>query len=79
MKPKMTPEQREALEDEHGGPIHVGADGVLMSTDVYLFMMGLDSAAELNKSLAALQEGMNEVREGKTRPFRDLLDDLAHG
>ena len=76
MKPKMTPEQRVALEHEHGGPITLDDDGVLMSAEVFRLMMGLDSETVLNDSLAALQEGMQQVREGKTRPLGEVLDDL---
>jgi len=84
MAPRITAEQREALDKEQGGPIEVEADDgtfVLMSIDAYRSLMGVETDADFHASVAALRAGMEDVRAGKTRPLKDALDDLAtrHG
>jgi hypothetical protein len=80
MAPKLTDEQRLALDREQGGPIPVEADDgtyVLMSIDAYRAMMGVGTDVDFGASVASLRAGMEEVRSGKTRPLVDALDHLA--
>ena len=80
MAPKLTDEQRQALDLQHGGPVSVEADDgtyILMSIDAYRSMMGVGSDADFDASIAALRAGMQDIQAGRTRPIRDALDDLA--
>ena len=71
-------EIEQVVADQHGGPIHIqGTNVVAMSIDVYRDMMGVGTEQELQESLTAIQRGWQAVQEGRTRPFRDALDDLG--
>ena len=50
---------------------------VVMSLDVYRDMAGIGSDEQLAASLAAVEEGIQDMEAGRTRPLRDALDDLA--
>ncbi|QDV21471.1 hypothetical protein Pan153_61590 [Gimesia panareensis] len=78
IKPQLTEEQREALEQHHG-LLQVDEEGrkyVLMSMDVYRELMGVGTDEELQASLKALQVGLADIDAGRTRPFRDVLAEL---
>jgi len=84
MTPKLTSELKAAVEQQHGGPIRVEAEGaafILMSIDAFRSLMGVGDDTDLAQSLAAIQRGMEDVRAGRTRPAHDVLDELAarHG
>jgi hypothetical protein len=84
MAPKLTTEQRQALDQEQGGPVRVDAeDGtyILMSLDAYRAMMGVEGDVDFDASVAAIRAGLADVRSGRSRPLKDALDDLAarHG
>jgi len=79
MSDKLSRELIRAVEASGGGPVQIDSEGnsfVVMSIDAYLSLAGLDSEAELDASLAAVQTAMEEVRAGKARPMRDVLDEL---
>lgn len=78
MSTDQSNEIEQVVADQHGGPIHIqGTNVVAMSIDVYRDMMGVGTEQELQESLAAIQRGWQAVQEGRTRPFRDALDDLG--
>jgi PHD/YefM family antitoxin component YafN of YafNO toxin-antitoxin module len=84
MNPSLTNEQLTALERENGGPIRLEAGGaayVLMSLDAYRSMMGIGTDEEFEESVAVLRAAMDDVRAGKTRPYREALEEIAarHG
>ncbi|WP_197996235.1 hypothetical protein [Gimesia panareensis] len=47
-----------------------------MSIEIYRDMLGVGTDEELAASLQALEEGVADVDAGRTRPFRDVLDEL---
>ncbi len=66
------------VEDQHGGPAHLtGTNVVVMSTDVYREIMGVGTDAELQASLQGIRAGWNAVQQGRTRPFREALNELG--
>ena len=80
MTPKDPTDITKALAARHGGPIEMqieGKDVVFMTMDVYREMMGVGSDEELQESLAAIDRGLEAAKEGRTRPFREALDDLG--
>lgn len=78
IKPQLTEEQREALEQHHGllQVDEAGHKYVLMSMEVYRELMGVGTDEELQASLKALQAGLADIDAGRTRPFRDVLAEL---
>ena len=83
MKPELTDQQRQAV-DEHHGFIEVESGDstyVLMSMQVYRDMMGVGSDAEYEASLKAVGEGLADVEAGRTRPVEDFFRefDRKHG
>lgn len=78
IKPQLTDEQRQAL-DQHHGLLQVDEEGrkyILMSMEVYRELMGVGTDAELQSSLKALETGLADIEAGRTRPFRDVLAEL---
>jgi len=78
LKPRLTEEQRNAL-DQHHGLVEVDEEGrkyILMSIEIYRDMLGVGTDEELAASLKALDEGLADVDAGRTRPFRDVLSEL---
>lgn len=81
MTPQDANDIARALQDEHGGPVELQIDGksvMFMSTDVYLEMFGIGSEAELQESIAAVKEGLADMRAGRTRPLGEFMEEL-HG
>lgn len=83
MTPKITEEQRQAIE-KHDGCVEVeDANGkcVLMSADVFRELMGVASDRDFDESVAALRKGFEQFERGETRPLTSALDDLGkrHG
>ncbi len=74
MKPELTHDQKEALNQGHG--FVCGPSYVLMTTELYREMMGVGSDAEMNASLRAIQRGLADVQAGRTRPYQEVLADL---
>lgn len=69
------------LELRNGGPIEVECEGksyVTMSYDACHQLIGLDSNADFDDSVAAIKRGFEDIKAGKTRPMRDALDELKH-
>ncbi|QDT43491.1 hypothetical protein Pan241w_35920 [Gimesia alba] len=75
MKPEVLKQLEEALKKSDG--IVQESSVIIMSIDIYRNMMGVGSDEELAASVAAIQSSMNEVRQGKTRPLTEALDDLG--
>ena len=78
LKPRLTEEQRNAL-NQHHGMVEVDEEGrkyILMSIEIFRDMMGVGTDEEMAASLKALEEGLSEVDAGKTRPYRDVLAEL---
>lgn len=78
LKPRLTEEQRNAL-DQHHGLVEVDEEGrkyILMSIEVYRDMLGVGTDEELAASLKALEAGLADLDAGRTRPFRDVLAEL---
>ena len=83
MKPQLTEQQRQAI-DQHRGFIEVESGGdtyVLMSMPMYRDMMGVGSETEYQESLNAIREGIADVEAGRTRPVADFFSefDRKHG
>lgn len=83
MKPELTEQQRQAV-DQHHGFLEVESGGstyVVMSMQVFREMMGVGTEGEYRASLAAIREGLDDVEAGRTRPvdqfFRQF--DQNHG
>jgi hypothetical protein len=74
-QPELTSEQQQALVANSG--CVQGKDYVLMSLDVFRNTMGVGSDEELAASLKALQQGHADVEAGRTRPYRDVLNELG--
>jgi hypothetical protein len=47
-----------------------------MSMQVYREMMGVGSEAQYRASVEAVQEGLNDLEAGRTRPIDDFFQDL---
>ena len=79
-KPQLTEEQRQAVEAHHGFVEVAGApeNYVLMSMQVFREMMGVGTDEELSESLQAIAEGLADIEAGRTRPFRDVLNELGN-
>lgn len=78
MSTNTTLEIEQFVADQQGGPVRLtGTNVVVMSTDVYRELMGLGSDAELQASLQGIRAGWNAVQQGRTRPFRDALNELG--
>ncbi|QDT91476.1 hypothetical protein [Gimesia algae] len=78
LKPRLTEEQRNALDQQHG-LVEVDEEGrkyILMSIEIYRDMLGVGTDEELAASLNALNKGLADVDAGRTRPFRDVLAEL---
>ena len=79
MTPKLSNDLQQAVEQNHGFT-EAEADGaqfVVMSMDFYRELLGIGSEEELAASLAAIDRGMEDVKSGRTRPFRDVLSKLG--
>ena len=78
MSTNSTLEIQEFVEQQHGGPAHLtGTNVVVMSLDVYREIMGVGTDAELQASLRGIRAGWNAMEAGKTRPFREALNELG--
>jgi hypothetical protein len=79
MTPKLTEEQRRAV-DTHEGCVEVeDSQGkcVLMSIEVFRDVMGVGTDREFAESVAAIRRGCEQLQTGRTRPMKDALDDLG--
>jgi hypothetical protein len=79
MTPKLTEEQRRAV-DAHEGCVEVeDAEGkcVLMSIEVFRDVMGVGTDGEFQESVIALRRGYEQLQKGQTRTVKDALDDLG--
>lgn len=79
MRPKLTKEQRQAI-DTHEGCVEVeDSQGkcVLMSIEVFREVMGVGTDREFQESVAALQRGHEQLQKRQTRPVKDALDYLG--
>jgi len=79
MTPRLNDELDQALQQHHGFLQAEGCSGkvYVLSTEVYREMMGVGTDEELAKSLKAIKEGLADIDAGRTRPFRDVLDELG--
>jgi hypothetical protein len=79
MKPELTNDQRQALQDSHG--CIVGTTYVLMSKDVFCQTMGIVDDKELVASLEAIQEAMTDLEAGRTISLEEAKSRLGakHG
>ena len=79
MDQSLSPELLRMMELRNGGPIEVECQGksyVIMSYDAYHHLIGLDSNADLDDSVAAIKRGIEDIKAGRTRPMRDVLDEV---
>jgi hypothetical protein len=78
--PHLTPETEAAVEAQQGGPLPLAGERsqyVVMRMDVYRELMGVGSDEAFAASVAAIREGMEDVRAGRTRPAREFLEELG--
>ena len=73
-QPDLTTEQQQALKQSHG--FVQGASYVLMTVDLYREMMGVGSEDEMQKSVAAIEEGLQDVEAGRTRSMDAVFQEL---
>jgi hypothetical protein len=76
----LTPETEAAIEALHGGPLPVAgqrSEYVVMRMNVYRDLMGVGSDEEFAASVAAIREGLADVRAGRTRPAREFFEELG--
>jgi hypothetical protein len=79
-QPHLAPDTEAAVEATHGGPLSlVGQKSqyVIMRMDVYRELMGVGSDEQFAASVAAIREGLADVRAGRTRPAREFLEELG--
>lgn len=79
MTPKLTEEQRKAI-DAHEGCVELeDASGkyVLMSIEVFRDAMGVGTDREFQESVAALRRSYEQFQKGQCRPLTEALDDLG--
>jgi hypothetical protein len=77
---QLAPETEAAVEAQHGGPLSCTGQRsqyVVMRMDVYRELMGVGSDEEFAASLAAIHEGLADVRAGRVRPAREFLEELG--
>jgi hypothetical protein len=78
--PNLPPETEAAIEAQHGGPVPIDGQRsqyVVMRMDVYRELMGVGSDEEFAASIAAVHEGMEDIRAGRTRPAREFLEEFG--
>jgi len=78
MTPKLSNDLQQAVKQNHGFT-EAEADGakfVVMSMEFYRDMMGIGTDEQLAASLAAVDRGIEDVKAGRTRPFRDVIAEL---
>jgi predicted transcriptional regulator len=76
----LAPETEAAVEAQQGGPLPLAgqrSEYVVMRMDIYRELMGVGSDEEFAASVAAIREGMEDVRAGRTRPAREFLEELG--
>jgi hypothetical protein len=74
---RLSDEQRRAV-DESNGCVPVDGGGyVVMTMQVFREIMGIGTDEEFAASVATLRKSMDEVRQGKTRPLTEALDELG--
>ncbi|HUE71979.1 MAG TPA: hypothetical protein VMP01_13920 [Pirellulaceae bacterium] len=69
----------EQLVADHNGIVHVAGQYtgyVVMSDQAYREMLGIGTDDELKDSLAAIEQGLADADGGRTRPFREVLNEL---
>ena len=71
----LSPELQQALDENHG--FVQGSSFVVMSIDMYRSMMGIGSDEDLQASLKAIDEGLDDIEAGRTRPYREVLAELG--
>ena len=83
MIPRLTQEQRQAIDAQEGCVEVEDASGkcVLTSLEVFREIMGVGTDREFAESVAALRRSYEQLQQGQTRPLTDALDDLGgrHG
>lgn len=81
MNPELIPALEQLVADHDG---FVRLDGtqtglVVLSDQAYREMLGIGTDEELRDSLAAIEEGIADMESGRTRPFREVLDEIRRG
>lgn len=69
----------QALNQQRGFLQAEGRSGkvYVISTQVYREMMGVGTDEDLAASLKAIEEGLADIDAGRTRPFRQVLNELG--
>ena len=75
MELQLTDEQQQALARNHR--IVQGTSYVLRTMDINRQMMGIGTDDEQAESLQVINRGLADVEAGRTRPFRDVLNELG--
>jgi len=78
MTPHLSIDVQEAVKQNHG---YTEANGegskfVVMTMDFYRDMFGINDD-ELAQSLQAIAESRNDIKAGRVRPFRDIMNELG--
>jgi hypothetical protein len=71
--PHLTPETEAAVEAQQGGPLPLAGE----RSQYVVMRMGVGSDEAFAASVAAIREGMEDVRAGRTRPAREFLEELG--
>jgi hypothetical protein len=79
MNPRLTAEQREAVDKQNGCVEVEDASGkcVLMSIEVFREVMGVGMERDFEESVAALRRSYAQFAMGRTRPLIEALDELG--
>lgn len=76
---QLTDEQQLAVKSHQGCVPVEGPEGkyVLMRMELYREMLGIGSEDELEDSLQSIRRGWDDLQAGRTRPFREFLDEIG--
>jgi predicted transcriptional regulator len=81
MNPELIPALEQLVAD-HNGMVRLDGERssfVVMSDQAYREMLGIGTDEELRESLAAIEQGVADMENGRTRPFIEVLDEIRRG
>jgi hypothetical protein len=74
------PSEVELAVHQNNGMTQAGGEQqnyVVMSVQCYRDTFGIGTDAEFEDSVAKIKQSIDQMEQGKTRPLRDVLDDIG--